>query len=99
MMNKQSIICGLLSLALFTNLNGQEKLVEISGRIKGVGNGEIRVLDPVKGEIKRFNATQDNFKIEVPLQTNDQRFFTLHLPSLGGMGPSMKTPALFFNGR
>jgi len=96
MMNKRSIICGLLSLALFTNLNGQEKLVEISGRIKGVGNGEIRVLDPVKGEIKRFNATQDNFKIEVPLQTNDQRFFTLHLPSLGDMGPSMKTPALFF---
>lgn len=95
-MNKRSIICGLLSLALFTNLNGQEKLVEISGRIKGVGNGEIRVLDPVKGEIKRFNATQDNFKIEVPLQTNDQRFFTLHLPSLGDMGPSMKTPALFF---
>ena len=96
MMNKRSIICGLLSLALFTNLNGQEKIVEISGRIKGVGNGEIRVLDPVKGEIKRFNATQDNFKIEVPLQTNDQRFFTLHLPSLGDMGPSMKTPALFF---
>lgn len=95
-MNKRSIICGLLSLALFANLNGQEKLVEISGRIKGVGNGEIRVLDPVKGEIKRFNATQDNFKIEVPLQTNDQRFFTLHLPSLGDMGPSMKTPALFF---
>lgn len=95
-MNKQSIICGLLSLALFTNLNGQEKLVEISGRIKGVGNGEIRVLDPVKGEIKRFNANQDNFKIEVPLHTNDQRFYTLHLPSLGDMGPSMKTPALFF---
>lgn len=95
-MNKQSIICGLLSLALFTNLNGQEKIVEISGRIKGVGNGEIRVLDPVKEEIKRFNATQDNFKIEVPLHTNDQRFYTLHLPSLGDMGPSMKTPALFF---
>ncbi|MGN0021462.1 MAG: TlpA family protein disulfide reductase [Sphingobacterium hotanense] len=96
MINKRSIICGLLSLALFANLNGQEKLVEISGRIKGVGNGEIRVLDPVKGEIKHFNATQDNFKIEVPLHTNDQRFFTLHLPSLGDMGPSMKTPALFF---
>lgn len=96
MMNKRSIIFGLLGLALFTNVHGQEKLVEISGRIKGIGNGEIRVLDPVKGEIKRFNATQDNFKIEVPLHTNDQRFFTMHLPSLGDMGPSMKTPALFF---
>ncbi|WP_293933484.1 TlpA family protein disulfide reductase [Sphingobacterium sp. UBA6645] len=96
MINKRSIIFGLLGLALFTNVHGQEKLVEISGRIKGIGNGEIRVLDPVKGEIKRFHATQDNFKIEVPLHTNDQRFFTMHLPSLGDMGPSMKTPALFF---
>jgi len=96
MMNKQSIICGLLGLALFTSAHGQEKSVEISGQIKGVGNAEIRVLDPVKGEIKRFNASQDNFKINLPVYTNDQRFYTLHLPSLGDMGPSMKTPALFF---
>ncbi|MFD2556235.1 TlpA family protein disulfide reductase [Sphingobacterium tabacisoli] len=84
------VICG-LSFA-----QAQEKSVTISGRIDGIGNQEIRLVDPVKGEVAKVAAVQDSFLFNANINVSDQRFYTLHVPSLGDLGPSMKRPAIFF---
>lgn len=85
-----AVICG-LSFA-----QAQEKSVTISGRIDGIGNQEIRLVDPVKGEVAKVSALQDSFSFDAVINVSDQRFYTLHVPSLGDLGPSMKRPAIYF---
>lgn len=96
-MNSKNVF--LTSLILTYGLSfaqAQEKSVMISGRIDGIGNQEVRLMDPVKGEVAKVAAQQDSFLFNATINVSDQRFYTLHVPSLGNLGPSMKRPAIYF---
>lgn len=96
-MNSKKII--LKSLAVICGLafaHAQEKPVTISGRLVGVGDQEVKLIDPVKGVVATVSAVQDSFTFNVPLNVSDQRFYTIHVPALGDLGPSMKRPTIFF---
>ncbi|TDQ79134.1 TlpA family protein disulfide reductase [Sphingobacterium yanglingense] len=96
-MNSKKIV--LKSLALICGLSfahAQEKAVTISGRFVGLGNQEVKLIDPVKGVVATVAAAQDSFSFHIPLNVSDQRFYTIHVPALGDLGPSMKRPTIFF---
>lgn len=95
-MNKHLFFLSMLCFGSLAFSQAQEKQVQISGRIAGLGNQEIRILDPLTGELGKTNAQQDSFSFKLNMMTHDQRFYTLHVPSLGDLGPSMKIPALYF---
>ncbi len=81
---------------LFFTAQAQETKVSIGGRIEGLGNREIRLLDADMKTIGTFQSIQDSFRYETKLNTTDQRFYGIHVPSLGNLGPSMKRPAIHF---
>ncbi|ERJ58151.1 TlpA family protein disulfide reductase [Sphingobacterium paucimobilis] len=96
MNSRKIILSGLAVLCGFSFVQAQEKSVTISGRIDGLGNQEVRFIDPVKGEVAKVAAVQDSFSFDANINVSDQRFYTLHVPSLGDLGPSMKRPAISF---
>lgn len=81
----------------FTSLvYAQVQPVTLSGKIEGLGSQSIRLLDADFSEITTVQSTNDLFNIQAEVETSDMRFYAIHIPSLGDLGPSMVRPAVFF---
>lgn len=97
MVNKKIIFGYILALsAIFSHVEAQEAKVSISGRLIGLGNQEVHILDANHQVIGTTGSKQDSFAITLPLNIEDQRFYVLHVPALGNLGPSIKRPAIYF---
>ena len=92
-MNKKIYLVISTVLMLLT-ATAQEKNISIAGRIKGLGNQEITLLDADGKRLGSFQSVQDSFRYETALNISDQRFYAIHIPSLGGLGPSRKRSAI-----
>ncbi|MDR2276017.1 MAG: TlpA family protein disulfide reductase [Sphingobacterium sp.] len=96
MITTKKYCLGIATALLFYSAQAQETKVSIGGRIEGLGNREIRLMDADMKTIGTFQSVQDSFRYETKLNISDQRFYGIHVPSLGNLGPSMKRPAIYF---
>lgn len=88
-MKKAIIILLGLILFLIGKVDAQAHSVSITGTIAGLGSDTVRLLDADFKEIKSVISSQDHFEMNVEVNTEDMRLYSIHLPSLGGLGPSM----------
>lgn len=91
---KFTLLALLLSVSSWTY--AQVHSVTLSGKIEGLGSQSVRLLDADFSEISTVQSNEDLFEIEAQLETSDLRFYAIHVPSLGDLGPSMVRPTAFF---
>lgn len=96
MISNNLLLSSLLILGGLSLAKAQEQNVTFSGRLQGIGDTEVRILNSEFTEIGKTNSLQDSFRLELPVNTKDQRFYILHVPKLGDLGPSMIRPIIFF---
>lgn len=87
----KSTLLALLTL-IGTTLAAQVQSVKLTGTITGLKADTVRLLDADFSEIKTTVTKDGKFSITADLETGDMRFYILHVPSLGGLGPSMSRP-------
>ncbi|SMD13397.1 TlpA disulfide reductase family protein [Pedobacter nyackensis] len=85
-----------LCLLLALTAEGQIKKVTIEGEVKGFGNNELVLLNVDQSVIEKIQAKDGRFKIIANMEIGDMRYYYLHAPSLGSLGPAMNTPVIFF---
>jgi len=85
-----------LCLLLAVTAEAQVKKVTIEGEVKGLGNNELVLLNVDQSVIEKTQTRDGKFKITTDLEIGDMRYYYLHAPSVGPLGPSMNIPVISF---
>ncbi|MEQ7798955.1 TlpA disulfide reductase family protein [Pedobacter sp. ASV1-7] len=91
----RKIIAG-LCLLLAIGANAQIKKVTIQGEIQNFENNELVLLNVDQSVIMKTQTRNGQFKITADMEIGDMRYYYLHAPSLGKLGPSMNRPLISF---
>lgn len=95
-MNIKKLTAGLCLIFAAWTAGAQIKKVTIVGEVRNLGNKEVVLLDADQSELGKAMATNGRFTITRKLEIGDMRYYTLYIPSVGPLGPSMSIPVINF---
>lgn len=85
------LICMIFSLIS----NAAVEKVKVRGTIRGLGNGEVILMNASREEVAKTRGVNDDFELVVDVETSDIQPYTLYVPAVGPLGLSMSVPTMF----
>ena len=89
------LVC-MIGCMLSMNVMAAVEKVTVKGSVRGIGNGELVLVDAERGEIARVNACADDFVINAEVETGDLRYYTLYALPVGSNNSLASSPNICF---